>query len=141
MRRYLVVGNLTLAGADLWSAIHERLGGEPCAFHVLVPATHPVSGGFWTEAEVVADAQERLDRALARLRRLGAEATGEVGDIRAIDATLEAIAAQDYDEIIVSTLPPRASRWLRLDLVSRLRRAVDVPVTHVIGDPEPAGLH
>ena len=35
-----------------------------------------------------------------------------------------------YDEIIISTLPTRVSRWLRLDLVSKAR-ALGLPVAHV----------
>jgi hypothetical protein len=139
MRSYLIVANLTLAGDRLWDVVRARMDEGPCRFHVLAPATHDPMMGAWTEVEARAQAAERVDRALARLRELGAEATGEVGDIRTVDATLDALRGHDYDEIIISTLPPNASRWLRLDLVSRLRRAVPVPVTHVIGQPEHVG--
>jgi hypothetical protein len=43
-----------------------------------------------------------------------------------------------FDENILSTLPPGRSRWLRLDLPSRVRSAFGMPVTHVIGQLEPA---
>jgi hypothetical protein len=33
--------------------------------------------------------------------------------------------------VIVCTLPPGVSRWLRADLVSRVERASDLPVSHV----------
>jgi hypothetical protein len=36
-----------------------------------------------------------------------------------------------YDEIIVSTLPKHVSRWLKLDLPSKVRGLTDKPVTHV----------
>jgi hypothetical protein len=36
----------------------------------------------------------------------------------------------DYDEILISTLPKRISRWLKLDLVSKTK-ALGLPVTHV----------
>lgn len=136
MRRVLIVANLTLGGDHLWEEVGRRLDEGPCEFHVLVPAAHDPMSGSWTEEETRAEAAERLDRAMTRLTDLGVAVHGEVGDIRAIDATLDALREAAYDEVIVSTLPPNVSRWLRLDLVSRLRRAVDVPVTHVVGEPE-----
>lgn len=142
MRRYLIVANLTLGGDHLWDEVRTRMDAGPCHFHVLVPAAHPPLGGTWTEDEAHREAEQRLERMLARLHEIGAEADGEVGDIRAIDSTLDALreADYDYDEVIISTLPVGVSRWLKLDLVSRLQRAVDpVPVTHVVGDADAGG--
>lgn len=48
------------------------------------------------------------------------------------------LAARDFDEVIVSTLPPGASRWLRLDLLHRVERRFDLPVTHVVGEAAPS---
>ncbi len=134
MRSYLIVANLTLCEPHLLDAVRERADAGPCRFHVLVPAAHP-SSGTWTEADTRAAAAQRLESMLATLREQDIEVDGEVGDIRAIDATLDALRHDDYDEIIISTLPPGASRWLRMDLVSRLQRAVPVPVTHVVAEP------
>lgn len=138
MKHVLIVANLTLGGQQLWQEVRARLAEEPCRFHVLAPATHDPMAGTWTLEEAQRDAAERLHVALEQLAELGCEADGEVGDIRTIDATLDALREADYDEIIISTLPASLSRWLKLDLVSRLRRTVDVPVTHVVGEPEPA---
>lgn len=135
MRRYLVLANLTLCEPPLIEVIRDRMESGACQFHVTVPASHAPLGGSWTEADTRAAAGERLEAMLATLEELGCEADGEIGDIRAIDAALDALRAEDYDEIIISTLPPGASRWLKLDLVSRLERAVDTPVTHVISEP------
>ena len=41
----------------------------------------------------------------------------------------KAVAEHQFDEIILSTLPPGISRWLALDLPSRVRRKIDVPLT------------
>lgn len=136
MRSYLIVANLTLCEPHLLETVRDRMDAGACKFHVLVPASpDPTSGVIWTEADTRAAARERLDKMLAVLEDAGCQAIGEVGDIRAIDATLDALRQADYDEIIVSTLPPGVSRWLKLDLVSRLERAVDVPVTHVVAEP------
>jgi hypothetical protein len=40
------------------------------------------------------------------------------------------------NEIIISTLPSVKSRWLRGDLINRVRRSVGVPVEHVVSDPD-----
>jgi hypothetical protein len=133
MRNILIVANLTLCGPHLLEAVEERMSAGPCRFRVLVPASHGHKGA-WTEDESRSSATERLETMLATLRDRGCEAVGEVGDISAVDATLDALREDDIDEIIVSTLPPTASRWLRMDLVSRLERSVDVPVTHVVAE-------
>lgn len=135
--RILVVANLTLCGPHLLEELDERMTRGSCEVHVLVPANHNAPGGgwTWTEDEARDEAEDRLMTMLGTLDKRGVRATGQVGDIRAIDATLDALRDANYDEVIISTLPPNASRWLRLDLVSRLERAVDVPVTHVVAAP------
>jgi hypothetical protein len=47
-------------------------------------------------------------------------------------AILDTVRHQHFDEVIVSTLPAGISRWLRLDLVHRIDRKVDAPVTHIV---------
>lgn len=135
MRSYLIVANLTLGGPHLLEAVTQRMEAGPARFHVLVPASYAPMAGTFVEADTRSEASARLEQMLTTLRDRDVEATGEVGDIRAIDATLDALRHADYDEIIVSTLPPNASRWLKLDLVSRLERAVPVPVTHIVAEP------
>lgn len=132
MRRYLVVANLTLGGEHLLRLLRERVAQGPCAFHVLVPAS--ADPHVWThdEASDYQLAARRLDEALERFEELHAEVTGEVGDHRPVDAVLDALRHGHFDEVVLSTLPAGASRWLRMDLVNRVRRAVDVPVTHVV---------
>jgi hypothetical protein len=136
LRRYLVVANQTLGGEHLAEAVKERLAAGECRFHILVPATSPADHAVWTEGEALALATERLERALARFRELGAEADGAVGDPSPLEAVHDALRDERFDEIILSTLPPGVSRWLGQDLIHRVERAVDVPVTHVVGEPE-----
>ena len=61
---------------------------------------------------------------------------GEVGDESPLAAIKDVLREKEFDEIIVSTLPPGISRWLGQDLVSRVERSFAIPVTHVIGDAE-----
>jgi hypothetical protein len=77
------------------------------------------------------DAQHRLDAQLARLADLDADATGELTQADPHDATMAALAQRDIHELIVCTLPPGLSRWLGTDLVGRLHRATDLPITHI----------
>jgi hypothetical protein len=39
-----------------------------------------------------------------------------IGSHDPLAAVQDALNLQGYDEVIISTLPPRVSRWLRLDL-------------------------
>lgn len=136
MRRYLVVANQTLAGQHLAEKVRACLAAEPSRFHVLVPATTSNDQVVWTEGEARALAQERLDRALDQFRQLGAEVDGEVGDENPFDAIQDAVRDGEFDELILSTLPVGVSRWLKQDLPHRVERAFDLPVTHVVGDPD-----
>jgi len=145
VRRYLVVANQTLAGDELVRAIGERAAAEPSEFFIVVPATPLVEmwvaavmtpyGGVPYEPEASEQArelaEERLDAAAAQLRAAGAAVSGGVGDRDPVRAVEEALSVGAFDEIIVSTLPRRLSRWLHQDLPRRLEQRFGLPVTHV----------
>lgn len=137
MRCYLVVANQTLGGEHLAGKVKECMAAGPCRFHVLVPATPPQDHLTWTEGAARSVAEARLQKAVERFRSLGAEVTGEVGDPNPMMAIDDVCRGEEFDEIILSTLPPGASRWLKRDLLHRLERRFAIPVTHVIGQPEP----
>jgi hypothetical protein len=134
VRHYLVVANRTLVGEHLLDAVRQRLTEGPCHFHVVVPASH--SSGTFTEGEARAQARERLEQGLARFRDIGAEVDGEVGDAAPVVAIGDALQAHPYDEIILSTLPPGPSRWLKQDLPHRIQRTYTVPLTHLVAEGE-----
>ena len=136
MRRYLVIANQTIAERPLADAIGARLAAGPCHFHFLVPAT-PMPGLTWTDGEALQLARSRLGTATALLCALGASADGEVGDASPVVAAADALRRDGaYDEVVVSTLPPGASRWLKMDLPRRLQRMTRIPVHHVIASVE-----
>lgn len=130
MRRYLVVANQTLSAQDVLGKIGSCLTSGPCRIHFLVPATPPDEGLTYTAAEAASQAQERLDKALHYFRERGYDVSGEVGDPNPVDAVHDAIHREPFDEIILSTFPAGASRWLRMDLPSRLERQFGLPVSH-----------
>ena len=139
MARYLIVAHKSLGGERLLSEVRSRHDRGDAQFHLLVPVTHP-GDHAWSDEECEATARKVLDRALDRFEDLGVKATGEVGDanpVYAVDTVLQ--RGEHFDEIILSTLPPGISRWLKLDVHTRVSNAVPMPVTHVIGGREPTG--
>ena len=76
-------------------------------------------------------AQARLHQALAQLRAEGVEARGDIGDADPLTAINDVLAEEQFDEIIISTLPIGISRWLGMDLPHRAERRFKLPVTTV----------
>lgn len=116
--------------------IRQLMAEGPCQFHIVVPATPRAEQLTWIEGEATIIAQHRLERALARFRAFGAEADGEVGDRNPMLAIEDALREGGFDEILLSTLPPGVSRWLKLDLPSRAAGRFPVRVTHLVAEPE-----
>ena len=137
MRSYLVVANQTLAGEHLIARVRQCMAEGSCRFYLVVPATPPSELVTWTEGEARAIARGRLEAAFTRFREIGAEVEGEVGDANPMLAIEDALRGQNFDEMILSTLPPGVSRWLKRDLPSRVANRFPLPVTHLIGEPEP----
>jgi phage-related baseplate assembly protein len=134
MARYLVVANRTVVSDDLYDLLRSRTERGPAEIHVLVPAaSDPSTWRLHVQDEDVTEARARLETALERFRALGATVTGEVGDASPLQAVGDVLrTGATFDEVIVSTLPPRASRWLRMDLPTRIERSFGLAVTHVV---------
>lgn len=130
--RVLLVANRTAGDEPLLRATERRARAGSVSFHLVVPAT-PAGLHRVVDPEVAGrgEAARQLSLALPRLEaRAGGPVSGEVGDADPLAAIHDALGREAFDEIVISTLPRRISRWLRLDLVSRARR-LSVPVTHV----------
>jgi hypothetical protein len=76
-------------------------------------------------------AQSRLNQALNQLRSEGLDARGDIGDPEPLTAIEDALAGQQFDEIIISILPSGISHWLRMDLPQRAERKFKLPVTTI----------
>jgi hypothetical protein len=138
MRRYLVVANQTLGAEELRAKVRELMAAEACSFHIVVPATPPSQHLTWREEEASSIARERLDRALTWFWELGADADGAVADADPMLAIWDALNALEFDHIILCTLPPGISRWLKLDLPARVRAAFEIPVSDIVSALEPS---
>ncbi|MGH9001076.1 MAG: hypothetical protein ACRDY7_16985 [Acidimicrobiia bacterium] len=134
VRQYLVVANQTLGHAPLLERILACHRAEPSSFHLLVPATDAQDHDRWTRGEATAMAGRRLVRALDHLRGCGVAVHGEVGDPSPLVAIGAALRQRSFDELIISTLPERRSRWLRAGLPERIEALFGVPVIHVSAD-------
>jgi hypothetical protein len=150
MSRILVVANKTLGSSDLLQSIRDRMANGPCQFTVLVPAiphahrestietlTRRITNMPVTDEARGAEeadyehARGRVEFGIEQLRRLGAEADGEVGNPNPVKAVEDALARRKYDEIILSTLPNRVGGWLSQDLPSKVKRKFKGRVTIV----------
>jgi hypothetical protein len=145
MQTYLVVAHRTLVGEHLLGHVRSlcEAAEARCRFYLVVPVTHPRDHA-WSEGEVDTAARRRLDEGLEAFRNLGVEATGEVGDANPVYAVSTALRNRpfgddEWDGIIVSTLPSGVSHWLGLDVVSRIKREFDIPVTHLVAPKVQAG--
>ena len=134
-RHILVVANETVAGGRLHDEIRKRSEGYREQVLVVCPALNsPLRHWASDEDPARAAAQDRLRSSLDRLRELGIEARGEVGDGDPLQAMEDALRTFGADEIIVSTHPPGRSNWLEKGVVERARQRFAVPITHVVTD-------
>jgi hypothetical protein len=128
----LVVAHHTAATPGLLEAVGQRAERGPATFHLVVPRlAHGIHRMMDPEDTSSEEAKRVLDTALPKLSEAaGSRVTGSVGDAEPLMAIQDAVNLGSYDEIIISTLPLGVSRWLKLDLVSKVR-GLGLPVTHV----------
>jgi hypothetical protein len=130
--RVLVVANRTAATPALLEAVRQRAERGPCTFTLLVPNTaHGLHRVVDPEDQGVSEAEGVLELALPLLEEAaGDEVEGIIGDPEPLSAIQDAINLRGFDEIILSTLPTRVSRWLHVDL-PRKAAGLGLPVTTV----------
>lgn len=137
VRRILVVANETVGGEPLREEIRRKSEGREEQVLVISPALNsPLKHWASDEDGARIQAQQRLDASLARLRELGVEASGEIGDAEPLQAMEDALRLFGADEIIISTHPPGRSNWLEKGIVEKARERFSVPITHVVVDLE-----
>ncbi len=130
--RVLVVANRTAATPALLDAVRERAAGGPCTFTLLIPHTaHGLHRLVDPEDQGQSEAEAMLELALPLLEKAaGAPVEGLIGDPEPLAAIQDAVNLHGFEEIVISTLPKRFSRWLRLDLPHKAG-GLGLPVTTV----------
>jgi hypothetical protein len=130
--RVLVVAHKTAATPALLDAVRERAARGPATFTLLVPnAAHGLHALVDPEDQQHSEADQILALAVPLLEEAaGAPVEGIVGDPTPMNAIQDAINLRGFDEVIISTLPVRVSKWLKLDLPSKVG-GLGLPVTTV----------
>lgn len=150
----LLLANQTVATPGLRQAIQERIEQGRERFYVLVPLIKPSAEATgWapmgspamfarssvTEAaardEATRRSLDRLQWLLESIRESGGVVDGSVGPTNPVTAVRHLLADHAFDEVVVSTLPPGMSRWLRLDVPARIGRLTQLPVTVIQAAP------
>jgi hypothetical protein len=131
--RVLVVAHRTAATPALLDAVASRAAAGPVSFTLLVPRiAHGLHRLVDPEDTDETEAQMVLELALPLLEQAAnAHVEGMIGDANPYDAVSDAVNITGFDEIIISTLPVRVSRWLHTDLPRKLKM-LGLPVTTVV---------
>jgi len=137
--RVLVVANKTAATPALIEAVRARAGQGGATFTLLVPASaHGLHQLVDPEDQESTEADAVIELAVPLLEEAaGAPVDSLVGAPEPLAAVEDALNVHGFDEIIISTLPTRVSRWLKLDLPSKVA-GLGLPVTTISAKGQPA---
>jgi hypothetical protein len=119
--RVLIVANRTASTPRLIEAVRGRATTSPCEFALLIPFVSDRKAADWT-----------LETALRLLRPAArGKIEGLVGGPDPFQSVQDAVRQGNFDEIIISTLPARVSKWVRRDLIRRVE-GLGLPVTAIV---------
>ncbi len=138
--RILVVAARTAATPALIDAVRERAARGPCRFTLLVPnVMSRLDAATDAEDQGAAESESVIELATPLLEEAaGGPVDSVVGDAEPLAAIQDALNLTGFDEIILSTLPVRVSRWLHLDLPSKVA-GLGVPVTTITAKAREGG--
>jgi hypothetical protein len=118
--RVLIVANRTASTPGLIEAVGSRAKASPCEFALLIPDVTSRKEADWT-----------LETARGSLRPAArGNVEGLVGGPAAFESVKAAVRDGNFDEIIISTLSEKTSKWLRRDLIRRVG-TLGLPLTAI----------
>jgi nucleotide-binding universal stress UspA family protein len=135
--RYLLVANETAESQEMLRAVAEINDADPNAeFVIVIPAT-PLN--LLQQFEGTAKSARWLAAQRAQSTRRHLESLGirvqstRIGSWDPYTAIEEELVNEKYEAIVLSTLPPGVSRWLRMDLPTRVaRHHPEITLMHVV---------
>jgi hypothetical protein len=129
----LIIANVTAGRGTLRARMKEIAAEtEDMLFIVIVPLQAHGDG------RAAAVARARLGNTLDRMRREGLLVAGMIGDPDPYTATMNALQFYRVERVIISTLPATRSGWMRADLISRVRKASNLEVEHIVAERDGA---
>lgn len=134
VRNVLLVINEVIEGAAIRSALVDHLAGQQVRMMVVAPALvdSPLAHEMGQIDGAIEPAQERLDRSLEELRRVGIEAIGEVGDSDPILAINDELQKFPADEILLVNHRKEEQVYAERGLLERAHHDFPVPVTELV---------
>jgi hypothetical protein len=123
----LVLANRTAPSEELLGTLRDQAQKDrDRVFIAVVPLEADASG--------TAGARGRLDQLLGHLSDAGLIGAGMLGDPDPYVAAMNALDLFTIDAVVISTLPAQRSRWMRNDLVDRVRKTTRAHVEHIEAD-------
>jgi hypothetical protein len=134
---YLLVANETAESQEMLHAVAEINAADPEAeFVIVIPATPlnllqqfegTAKSARWLAAQRAQSTGRHLESMGVRVR------STRIGSWDPYTAIEEELVNEKYEAIVLTTLPPGVSRWLRMDLPSRVaRRHPEITLIHVV---------
>jgi len=141
--RVLLVADETFRGSDLAEELRSHLGErELVQVFVIAPAMarNPVDQELGNIDETIGPTGERLQAVIAELRKIGIEATGEIGDLDPLVAVGDGVREFNPDEIVVVRHVDGEPDQGEKGLGDRLGTEFHQPVTQLlVGHPDGDG--
>ena len=133
--RYLIVAHLTADSPELRSWLQSARAKDTALSCVLLAPTAPPT--YWKAWDVLEDlraAEARAERARRLLDEAGIAVDRVVIGAREPMTAIEDELRKDpnFDAIVIATLPPGLSRWLRLDLIHQCSRRTGMKVVAIV---------